>query len=305
MIKEEIIKIDSFNTEQLKQLHEILENNQIIKIENELTDFGIIVVKYEDKKILLNEDFYLKIKLIRNKFYRELSNIVDHVLKFRLSIDIEKPVLGLTDYGTSIYEILLKDYVDLNKYKEKLKIALINYIGLYNFDNIFELTKEEMLKLEKYKYNPNARIKYIYEAYGMYCYRNEETISILKEIIDDKILSQIKECNSYILICPELIREYCLEHFEEFKEYSILDISQLFSIIYNKVLLHEIGHAVFDYLNDYYNEKRANYFASISFDGTFDDIIEKFTEHQDERYKKPILITKEDSKIIKKDIYHI
>lgn len=302
MISKEVIKIESFDTEQLKRLQEILENN---KIKNELLDFDTIEIEYEDKTLELNKEFKLMIKLIRNKYYRKLLNIVDHILKFRLSIDTERPVFGENNYGTGVYEILLKDYVNLNKYKEKLKMELINYIGLYNFDNIFELTKEEMIELEDFKYDPNNHKENIYEAYGMFCYKNDELIKSLEKILSDDRLSKIKETDRFIIICPELIREYCLEQFDKYKSYEIIDESQLFTIIYNKVLTHELGHAVFDYIKDYENEKRANYFASLTFDGTFDNFIELFTEHQDKRYKNPILVTNADTDTIKKVIYHI
>lgn len=305
MISEEVIKVDLFNIERLKHLKEVLENNRIININNELTKSDIITIKYEDRKLEINEEFKLNIRLIRDKYYRKLLNVVDHILKFNLSIDVESPAFGKTDCGTDVYKILLKDYVDLNKYKEKLKIELINYIGLYNFDNIFELTKEEMHNLEEYKYDPNNQRKNIYEAYGMFCYKNDKLIQSLEKIVDEEILSKMNKCDKFIIICPELIREYCLEQFDKYKSYEVTDKSQLFTIIYNKVLTHELGHAVFDYIKDYRNEKRANYFASLTFDGTFDDFIELFTKHQDEQYQNPVLITKDNSDTIKKDIYHI
>ena len=306
MIREEVIKIDLFEIEQLERLQVILENNKITKIKNKLTDFETITVEYEDRKLELNKEFKLSIKLIRNKYYRKLLNIVDHVLKFKPSIDIAKPVFGVTDeYGINIYEILLKNYIDINKYKEKLKIELINYIGLYNFDNIFELTKEEMIKLEKFKHNINKINKNIYEVYGMFCYKDDELIETLEDILVDDRLLKIKECDRFIIICPELIREYCLKQIKKYKPYKIIDESQLFTIIYNKVLVHEIGHAVFEYIDDCENEKRANYFASLTFDGTFDSFIELFTKNQDMQYKNPILVTKDNTDIIKKYIYHI
>ena len=305
MIREEEIKIDSFDIEKLKRLQAILENNRIIKIKNKPTDSDVIVIEYEDRKLELNREFKLKIKLMRNKYYIKVLNVVDHILKFNLSIDVEIPAFGITDYGRDVYKILLKDYVDLNKYKEKLKMELINYIGLYNFDNIFELTKEEMIELEEFKYDPNNHRENIYEVYGMFCYKNDELIKRLEKILVDERLLKIKECDRFIIICPELIREYCLKHFEKYKTYEIIDESQLFTIIYNKVLTHELGHAVFDNIRDYENEKRANYFASLTFDGTFDDFIEVFTKHQDERYKNPVLISKDDLDTIKKVIYHI
>lgn len=300
MISREIIKVDSFNIEKLKQLQEILENNKVTKINNELKDYERIIIEYEDKKVKINDEFKLTIKLIRNKYYRKLLNIVDHILKFKISTNIDKPVFD--ENGRPIF---LKDHVNLNKYKEKLKIELINYIGVYNFDNIFELTEVEMLNLEKFKFVPNIRRKNIYEAYGMFCYKNDELIKTLETIVDEDILSKMSECNKFIIICPELIRKYCLECFDKYKSYEITDKSQLFAIIYNKVLTHEIGHAVFGYIEDYKNEKRANYFASLTFDGTFDDFIELFTKHQDKQYQDPVLVTKDNQDTIKNDIYNI
>ena len=300
MINKEKIEINlSFNIEKLNRLQVLLENNKIINIKN----LGFIEIEYEDRKIELNKDFKLAIKLIRNKYYRKLLSVVDHFLKSS-TLNIDRPAFGNTDDG-GVYQILLKNYIDLNKYEEKLKIELINFIGLYNFDDIFELTKEEMMELEKYKYEPNNHTKYIYENYGMFCYKNDDLLKIFEKKLDNDRLSKIKECNKFILLCPELIREYCLEHFEEYKCYEIADESQLFTIIYNKVLTHELGHAVFDYINDYENEKRSNYFASLTFDGTFDNFIELFTEHQEKQYKNPILLTNADTDTIKKVIYHI
>ena len=296
MIKEEVIKIESFDIVQLEKLQKILENNRIIKIENELTDFDIIIIEYEEgKKIDLNEETKLKIKLIRNKYYMKLLNIVDYIFRDKKDFAYDE-----------LDEILLRNFINVNKYKYKLKIELINYIGLYNFDNIFELTKEEMEELRKFKFDPNSNNREnIYEEYGMFCHKSEELIKRLEKKIKDDRLPKIKECDRFILICPELIREYCLKYLEKYKDYEIIDESQLFTIIYNKVLTHELGHAIFDYINDYENERRANYYASLTFDGAFDKIIEIFTEHQDERYKRPFLITKDDFKTIKKYVYHI
>ena len=38
-------------------------------------------------------------------------------------------------------------------------------------------------------------------------------------------------------------------------------------------MFHEIGHGVFDYIHDEYNESRADYFASLTSDGTLDKVI--------------------------------
>ena len=120
------------------------------------------------------------------------------------------------------------------------------------------------------------------------------------------MLEKIKKCNKFILICPELIKEFCKSHFDDFKEFDIMNKEELKHIIFSKVLVHEIGHGVFDYLNDSENERRANYFASLSFDGTFDEIIKKFIKanKQGELYENPKLIS-DDISTIKGKVYDI
>lgn len=308
-ISEFYIKIDSFEIEQLNKLSDILENNQLIKIDNK--EFGeSILIKYSNKKRDLNSEFSLKIKAIRNKYYRNVLDTIDNILKIKPNdtlFDKEFAYIDADIEDFKIYKIVLKNYIDLKKYKENLNISLINYIGTYNFDNIFELTKDEMLELQEFEFDLNKPSNNIYECYGMYCHNSDRIIKILEKKIDTETLSKIKKCNKFILICPDLIREYCCNHFEEylieFYKHDIIESSQLFTIIYNKVLLHEIGHAVFEYLDDFNNERRANYFASLTLDGTIDNIIEKFTEHQSDRYRNPILLTKNSIGILKKEIY--
>ena len=162
-----------------------------------------------------------------------------------------------------------------------------------------------MLLLEKFRFEPNRQQINVFEYYGMFCHKNDELLQVLEKNLDTDIISQINKCNRFIIICPELIREYCIKQFDKYKSQGIIDESQMFSIIYNKVLTHELGHAVFDYVKDYENEKRANFFSSLTFDGVFDNLIKLFTEDQEEIYKNPILITKDDVDKIKKDIYHI
>ena len=117
-------------------------------------------------------------------------------------------------------------------------------------------------------------------------------------------LEKIKECNKFILICPELIQKFCIEKFPEFKECGIRDSFELNSIVFDNVLTHEIGHGVFDYINDSKDEKRANYFVSLTFDGTFDKIIKTHTDIQDGEYKDPYLIGDEISTVTK-EVYNI
>ena len=294
-----IIKIKSFNIEKLMKLREMLENYRIISINNELKSKDEFEIEYDTKEIELDEKFKLKIKLIRNKFYIQLINFV---------YQYENIIIAqFDDYGERINADLNK-YISVDKYKDMLKMALINYIGVYNFDNIFELSKDEMFTLEEYKYDPNnsRTTKDIFEVYGMYCHKNERIFELLEPKINSDMLEKIKKCNKFILICPELIKEFCKSHFDDFKEFDIMNKEELKHIIFSKVLVHEIGHGVFDYLNDSENERRANYFASLSFDGIFDEIIKKFIKanKQGELYENPKLIS-DDISTIKGKVYDI
>ena len=296
-----IIKIKPFNIEKLMELREILENYRIISINNELKSKDEFEIEYDTKIIELNEEFKFKVKLIQNKYYRQLLDIVDHILKI-IPDSIEDDVFQKTGI------VDLNDYINFNKYKNKLKMALINYMGVYNFDNIFELSKDEMFTLKEYQYNSNnsKTTKDIFEVYGMYCHNNKRIFELLESKINSDMLEKMKKCNKFILICPELINEFCETNFNDFKEYDIMDKEVLKHIIFNKVLVHEIGHGVFDYLNDSENERRANYFVSLYFNGTFDEIIKKFIKanKQGKLYENPKLIS-DDISTIKGKVYDI
>ena len=288
-----IIKMNDFDSEKLNELRNILENKQIKDTNNDRKDETKIV--YDDKKIELNEKFNFKVKLIRNKYYRKLLNLINSVNK--IIINKENFITHLSSNAEEC-EIVSSCYKDL------LKMALINYIGVYNFDNIFELTKEEMIKLKEYKQINDS--EYITRLLGIYISdnRKEELIQILESKIYGSKLDKIKECKNFLLICPEIIHEFCVQYFKEFRECGIRDIFELYTIILNKVVVHEIGHAVFDYIDDTHNESRANYYTSLTFDGTFDNIIKKMTDIQGGAYKNPKLI--DDSiENLTKDIYKI
>ena len=288
-----IIKMNYFDSEKLNELRNILENKQIKDTNNDRKDETKIV--YDDKKIELNEKFNFKVKLIRNKYYRKLLNLINSVNRI---------IINKENFTTHLSSNAEECEIVSSRYKDLLKMALINYIGVYNFDNIFELTKEEMIKLKEYKQINDS--EYITRLLGIYISdkRKEEVIQILESKIYGSKLDKIKECKNFILICPEIIQEFCVQYFKEFRECGIRDIFELYTIILNKVVVHEIGHAVFDYIDDTHNESRANYYASLTFDGTFDNIIKKMTDIQGGAYKNPKLI--DDSiEDITKNVYKI
>ena len=290
-----IIKTEPINSAKIEDLRNILESNRIKIINNDnLKSKGEIEIVYDDERVKMNEKFDFKVKLIRNKYYRQLLSVINSVNEI---INNNKEIF--TTYTPFEFKVESKFYKDM------LKMALINYIGVYNFDNIFELTKDEMIELKKY-IQLNNDSDYITRLLGMYVNDKgkEEVLRLLEPKIYGSKLDKIKKCKNFILICPEIIQEFCDECFKEFKECDIKDIFELYTIIFNKVLVHEVGHSVFDYINDSENEGRANYFASLTFDGTFDKIIQKMTEIQRGSYKGPKLIDDSIETIIK-DVYKI
>ena len=295
---EKIIKVDSFNSTELNELKTLLENNRInemnIKTKNEF------VINYHEKKVKLSPRFILKIEQIKNKYYRKLLNMIN--------VLAPKDIYSKTfdEWGNCIY---IKDFINVKKYSYMLKMALINYIGTYSFDNIFELSKEEMLELIEIKYGKNNISNiydYKYEVLGMYCRASERLFSILESEVNKTKLNKMKKCSRFILICPQLIKEFCNEYYFLFKEFNIQNKEHFYKIMYDKVLLHEIGHGAFEYLSDLNDEKRANYFASLSFDGAFDKIIKAHTVLQSELYKNPKLVNdNDDIADIAKSIYDL
>ena len=302
---EMVIEINSLNIEKINELKMNLENHQIKDVNNDIKDKNKIRIIFDKKRIKLNESFKFKVELIRNKYYRQLLNLVNAVKEIIIREKDEFRRSNVDPYSLQISEV----FVNSKYYKYTLKMALINYIGTYNFDNIFELTEDEMLKTREYKIGINNKISdegAILDALGMYCHYNERIFKRLEANIgaSDDRLEKIKECNKFILICPELIQKFCIEKFPEFKECGIRDSFELNSIVFDNVLTHEIGHGVFDYINDSKDEKRANYFVSLTFDGTFDKIIKTHTDIQDGEYKDPYLICDEISTVTK-EVYNI
>lgn len=297
-----IIEIKTLDAGKINEIKKNLESYKIKDIKKDTKNKNEIRIIFDKKRMKLNEDFKFKVELIRNKYYRQLLNLVNAVKKIIIK---EKE-----EFTSFVDDILIKEVIVNSKdYNDMLKMALINYIGTYNFDNIFELTENEMLEIRKYKIGINNKISdegAILDALGMYCHYNERTFKRLEANIgaSDDRLEKIKECNNFILICPELIQKFCIEKFSEFKGCGIRDSFELNSIIFDNVLTHEIGHGVFDYIDDNKDEKRANYFVSLTFDGTFDKIIKTHTYIQDGEYKDPYLIDDEISTITK-EVYNI
>lgn len=266
---EETINFDidfkHLDIEQLKKIKNIVENYQINEICNRIKTEDKVIIKYDKKTIEMNNDYIYQIKSIRNKYYRQLFSLLDAITPTEL---LKDP--GFEDSSEILY---------LNNYMQKsvfIKMALINYIGTFYFDNIFTLSENAMLKLGIFRYdcnNLNNSPRDISDVLGMYCHYNEKIFELLESEVSKQDLEEMKKCKRFILICPELINKFCKDNFERFKDPEITDIAQLFEIVFEEVLFHEIGHGVFDYIHDEYNESRADYFASLTSDGTLDKVI--------------------------------
>lgn len=296
---EEIINFDldfeHLNIKQLKKIKTIVENYQVNEICNKIKDENKVIIKYDKKAIEMNDDYIFQIKSIRNKYYRQLLCLLDVIFPTKL---LDDPVFK--DVGEIMY---LNNFVQNS---DLIKMSLINYIGAFYFDNIFTLSEKAMLKLGIFKYNHNDvnnTPRDISDVLGMYCHYNEKLFDILESEISKEELDEMKRCKRFILICPELINKFCRDSFDRFKDSEITDIAQLFEIILEEVLFHEIGHAVFDYIHDENNESRADYFASLTSDGTLDKIVEIHYEIIGGIYK--LFFIDSDIKKIMKHVYDL
>ena len=197
-----IIKTEPINSTKIENLRNILESNRIKIINNDnLKSKGEIEIVYDDERLKMNEKFDFKVKLIRNKYYRQLLNVINSVNEI---INNNKEIF--TTYTPFEFKVESKFYKDM------LKMSLINYIGVYNFDNIFELTKDEMIELKECIQldNNNNNSVYITRLLGMYVNDEdkEEVLRLLEPKVYGSKLDKIKKCKNFILICPEIIQEF-------------------------------------------------------------------------------------------------
>lgn len=290
------LDFEHLDVKQLKKIKTIVENYQVSEICNKIKDENKVIIKYDKKTIEMNTDYMFQIKSIRNKYYRQLLCLLNVISPTKLLEDSD-----FKDVGEIIY---LNNFIQNS---DLIKMALINYIRTFYFDNIFTLSEKAMLKLGIFEYNHNDvnnnNPRDISDVLGMYCHYNEELFNILEHEISKKELDEMKKCKRFILICPELINKFCKDFFDRFKDSEIMDIAQLFEMILDEVLFHEIGHGVFDYINDEYNESRADYFASLTSDGTLDKTIEIHYDIVKWIYR--LFFIESDIEEIKKYVYNL
>ena len=290
---EEIINFDlnlkHLDVKQLKKIKAYTEKYQVSKICNKIKDENKVIITFDEKIIEMNSEYVFQVKAIRNKYYMQLLNLLNVLSPTKLLDDF-----AFKEFGEIMY---LNNFIQNS---DLIKMALINYIGTFYFENIFTLSEKSMLKLDIFNDNNNSRD--ISDALGMYCHYNEKLFDILEPEITKEELNKIKKCKRFILICPELINKFCKDNYDKLKDYDT-DIGQLFEMVFVEVLLHEIGHGVFEYINDRHNEGRADYFAALSSDGTLDKMIKTHKDIVGFTYK--LFFIDSDLEEIKKYVYDL
>lgn len=181
-----------------------------------------------------------------------------------------------------------------------------------------EMIPNKPVKFDEINYNHNITFELItsYELLGCFSIMTKDFIDELKDnnvnelqLNNGKKLKTEKLLNRKIIfICEDLIDELSdniskLQNDDKLRNYFNLDkynnLNEIKKFFKDKDLLkffvfcHELGHAVFEPLNIsnlYINERQANYYASLCFDGKYDDIIEIFNNKIGKHYKNPLLL---------------
>ena len=239
------------------------------------TLFKEIKYKYNNSMPVFNKELF---------FILGLSNI-DYVLVLNKE---EMPIISMTKKRKMIpNERIFVDVINNKELELDTKFELItsyellgcftkiteDYINEFEDKDIFEIKIKDDKKI-KCKDLLNKRVIFICEDLI------EELSSNVLSIKDDEKLFDyfnLNYKNCYFKITPEEIRGF-FGNLELLKKY---------------VFYHELGHAVFDFcdIKDLeLNEKQANYYASFSFKGLYDDVIEIFCNKIGKHYANPLLL---------------
>lgn len=205
---------------------------------------------------------------------------------------IEKTVF---DSSEPLYSSLSKCEILLwEKYHEKntSPIQLFFLLTFYSIDAIKLKSREEM---EKHFSHPNegpykqGPYKEPSEMLGCYFYQCDRADLFNRD-------------QQIIYLCPELINTFSQELYNNNFRCHGGDFLTFYNLIYELVLLHELGHLAFSCLDltgqdTSLTEGRANFFASYITNGVHDHLIKLKTQHQPAQYHAPILITDSDWKV--------
>ncbi len=75
------MKLRLLDEGKINELKKKFENYKIKDIKNDIEDNNEIRIIFDKKRMKLNKDFSFKVELIRNKYYRQLLNLVNAVKK--------------------------------------------------------------------------------------------------------------------------------------------------------------------------------------------------------------------------------
>lgn len=251
------------------------------------------------KEILLfykqNNSMYVFDKAVSMFFMLGLSNI-DYVLVLNKE---EMPVISMTKTRKMISNerIYIDSFVNDEELDTRFELITSyellgcftkiteDYINEFEEKDIFEIKIKDDKKI-KCKDLLNKRVIFICEDLI------EELSSNVLSIKDEEALFNyfnLNYENCYFKVMPEEIWDF-FGNLELLKKY---------------VFYHELGHAVFDLcdISDLeLNEKQANYYASFSFKGLYDDIIEIFCNKIGKHYANPLLLKHSDNNDFKSNL---
>lgn len=284
-----------------------IKYNQLNKIEyNYMNDSNIeiiIEVKGEEKSISSDYDKY---------YYNLLKRFKDKITKNKKS----SPQQLINLFGLSNI-----DYIFVLT-KEQMPIV--------SMCRKKEMIPNEPIKFDKINDEHDTILELItsYELLGCYTIIKKMFIDELKDNGVNELelkngeKKKIEELDGrkVIFICEELIEELSnnikkVKTYDDLRNYFKLDNQVLIDEIRNffcdenllkeMVLYHELGHAVFEPLNIddlYINERQANYYASICFEGKYDDMIEIYNNKISKHYKNPLLLKHEKDQNYEKEV---
>ena len=130
---EEIINFDlnlkHLDVKQLKKIKAYTEKYQVSKICNKIKDENKVIITFDEKIIEMNSEYVFQVKAIRNKYYMQLLNLLNVLSPTKLLDDF-----AFKEFGEIMY---LNNFIQNS---DLIKMALINYIGTFYFENIFTLS---------------------------------------------------------------------------------------------------------------------------------------------------------------------
>lgn len=188
--------------------------------------------------------------------------------------------------------------------KEQFRF-LVNAIKVCEIDRVIYLDSVNMFKYKFVDFYSGIKkiclfegfrkkdIKVVYPVYkinelmGCYIDMRKNRLDYMKYFSDIGIEIKDEE-NNIVCLCEDNIKLV----FDDLSKQDLLfcDLEEFKEIVY----MHELGHLVFSYTNSLdreVQEKQANYFSSLAFEGKYDFEIKETTKVQPLEYHNPLLVS--------------